>query len=81
MFEDISSLSSTQSFSSVASRSLDVLVDYDGAHDFNSLKMLALRPAKVQATWLGFAGTSGSKKIFDYIIVDKRVVPPEHAGN
>ena len=28
-------------------------------HDFNSLKMLANRPARVQATWLGFAASSG----------------------
>ncbi len=39
----------------IASDGIDVLVDYDGAHDFNSLAVLALRPAPVQISFLGFA--------------------------
>jgi len=44
---------------------VDIIVDYDGAHDFNNLALLAkLRQVKgvvqpIVATWLGFAGTSG----------------------
>merc|ERR1712185_327667 len=43
----------------VAKASLDVLVDYDGTHDFNSIALLAHRPAPIAATWLGFAQTPG----------------------
>ena len=36
-----------------------MLVDYDGLHDFNSVALLALRPAPTLVTWLGFAGPTG----------------------
>jgi len=44
---------------------MDIIVDYDGAHDFNNFALLAkLRQMQgavqpVVVTWLGFAGTSG----------------------
>ena len=38
---------------------VQVLFDYDGMHDFNSLGLLAHRPAAVHITWLGFASTTG----------------------
>lgn len=66
---------------------LHVLVDYDGAHDANNLGTLALRPSAVQATWLGFAATSGlgprggeplaNATTLDYLIADPVVAPPE----
>jgi protein O-GlcNAc transferase len=45
----------TQVAQLMASDGIDVLVDYDGAHDFNSMAVLALRPAPVQISFLGFA--------------------------
>jgi hypothetical protein len=38
---------------------IDVLIDFDGSHSFNNLEVLALRPAPVQVSFLGFAGTIG----------------------
>jgi predicted O-linked N-acetylglucosamine transferase (SPINDLY family) len=73
---------------------LHVLVD--GLHDFNSIKILATRPARVQATWLGFASSTGqgsrraavsssvaSATAIDYIIADPVLLPPEleHSQN
>jgi hypothetical protein len=65
----------------------------DGHHDFNSLKILAARPAPVQATWLGFAASTGQGPrrlssrfpvsiasgvpAVDYIIADTVVLPPD----
>ena len=30
-----------------------MLVDYDGAHDYNNMELLALRMAPVQCSWIG----------------------------
>jgi len=38
--------------------------------------LIALRPAPVQISWLGFPGTTGHPEI-DYIIADEYVIPPE----
>jgi predicted O-linked N-acetylglucosamine transferase (SPINDLY family) len=44
------------------------------------LKIMAFRPAPVQATFLGFPGTSGCPFI-DYLISDAIVTPPDHAAH
>lgn len=64
---DLASISPTAGASSMVhgQAPADIIVDYDGAHDFNNFALLAklrLIPSVVQpivATWLGFAGTSG----------------------
>ena len=54
-FTDISDLSPAKAAAVVRNDALDVLIDYDGSHDFNSVSLLAHRPAGIVATWLGFA--------------------------
>jgi protein O-GlcNAc transferase len=64
----------------IAADGIDVLVDL-GGHTMNSrLKIMAFRPAPVQATFLGFPGTSGCPFI-DYLISDAIVTPPDHAAH
>eukprot|EP00941_MAST-03F_sp_MAST-3F-sp1_P000593 g593.t1 len=81
-FIDISDLRSSEEMASaIRSEKIDVLIDYDGNHSFNNLSILSKRPAPIQVTWLGFAGTSGAGSFYqsgfiDYIIVDKIVTPP-----
>lgn len=58
---------------------IDILVDLKGYTRHNRLDIAALRPAPVQATWLGFPGTSGAR-FFDYIVTDNIVTPPGDAG-
>ncbi|MEX2202161.1 MAG: tetratricopeptide repeat protein [Dongiaceae bacterium] len=53
---------------------IDILIDLNGWTAGNRLEILALRPAPVQATWLGYAGTTGGDFI-DYAIVDPIVAP------
>lgn len=89
VFEDISSYSFQVAAQTIAHYDIDILIDYDGIHDFNNIKVLALRPAKVQVTWLGFAGTTGqgyrlAKKghphkveTIEYIITDRFLSPPD----
>jgi predicted O-linked N-acetylglucosamine transferase (SPINDLY family) len=53
---------------------VDILVDLNGHTRGDNLNTLALRPAPVQATWLGYAGTTGADFI-DYVIADAIVAP------
>ncbi|MEX1107772.1 MAG: tetratricopeptide repeat protein, partial [Dongiaceae bacterium] len=55
---------------------IDILVDLNGWTAGNRLEVLALRPAPIQATWLGYAGTTGADFI-DYVIVDPVIAPVE----
>jgi predicted O-linked N-acetylglucosamine transferase (SPINDLY family) len=54
---------------------IDILIDLKGHTKDNRLEIMALKPAPIQITWLGFPGTTGSSFI-DYIITDKIVTPP-----
>lgn len=53
---------------------VDLLIDLMG-HTGRRLPLLARRPAPVQATWLGYAGTTGVAAI-DYLIADRYHVRP-----
>jgi protein O-GlcNAc transferase len=58
---------------------IELLVDLMGHTRGSRLEILALRPAPVQAAYLGFLGTSGADFI-DYLIADELVVPPSAAA-
>jgi predicted O-linked N-acetylglucosamine transferase (SPINDLY family) len=53
---------------------IDILVDLGGHTANNRLPLFALRPAPVQATWLGYFDTTGLAEI-DVILADRFVVP------
>ena len=55
----------------------DILIDLTSWTHGSRPRICALRPAAVQLQYLGFPGTSGGRH-FDYAIVDRTVVPPEH---
>jgi predicted O-linked N-acetylglucosamine transferase (SPINDLY family) len=57
---------------------LDVIIDLAGHSKGFNLAALHLRPAPVQATYLGYAGTTGVKAI-GYRIVDSITDPPGEA--
>ncbi len=61
----------------IASDELDILVDLKGYTEGAPTAALALRPAPVQAHWIGYPGTLGAGFI-DYLFVDKTVAPAEH---
>jgi protein O-GlcNAc transferase len=52
-----------------------ILVDLSGHTTHNRLPMFALRPAPLQATWLGYFATTGVEAI-DFLIADPWSLPP-----
>jgi predicted O-linked N-acetylglucosamine transferase (SPINDLY family) len=56
----------------------DILVDLNGYTRDDNFDTLSHRPATVQATWLGFAGTTAAPFV-DYNIADRIVAPDARA--
>lgn len=54
---------------------IDLLVDLSGHTAGNRLAVFARRPAPVQASWMGYPGTTGLPQI-DWLIADAAQIPP-----
>ena len=74
-FERIAHLSDAQAAQRILDCEIDVLVDLHGLSAGTRQGILALRPAPVQATWLGFIGTTALPWI-DFVIADRFALPP-----
>ncbi len=59
---------------------IDVLVDLSGPTEAGRPETLALRPAPVQVSYLGYAGTTGASFV-DYVLADPVVAPTSAAGD
>lgn len=79
-FVDLRGLSDEQAAQRIADDEIDVLIDLKGYTAHHRLGIMARRPAPVQATFLGFPGTTGGK-FMDYIIGDPVVTPLVHADH
>jgi len=53
---------------------IDILVELSGHTADHRLRMMARKPAPIQASWLGFWSTTGVPEI-DYVIADDTVIP------
>ena len=53
---------------------IDVLIDLSGHTAHNRLTVFALRPSAIQATWMGYFGSTGLNEM-DFLIGDKFVTP------
>ena len=73
-FVDIAMIGDQDAARRIRQDRVDILIDLKGHTENNRLGISALRPAPVQATWLGFPGPSGAD-FFDYVICDRIVLP------
>lgn len=77
-FHDLSGMSAQQAAQFIRAQEVDVLVELNGHTQRGSLDILRRRPAPVQVSWLGYAGTSGAPFI-DALIADRMVAPNARA--
>jgi protein O-GlcNAc transferase len=75
-WRDISGMSDDAAARLIASDRIDVLIDLSGHTAENRLPMFALRPAPVQASWLGYWASTGVPAI-DHVLADAISVPAE----
>jgi dTDP-4-amino-4,6-dideoxygalactose transaminase/predicted O-linked N-acetylglucosamine transferase (SPINDLY family) len=54
---------------------IDILIDLSGHTAHNRLPVLARKPAPIQATWIGYPGTTGLQSV-DYYLTDRHILPP-----
>jgi len=76
-FHDFAGLNSDEIARRLREMEIDIAVDLGGHTGLSRLQIFSHRPAPVQATWLGYPGTTGAPFI-DYLIGDSVVTPPQH---
>jgi protein O-GlcNAc transferase len=77
-FTDVRHLNDKDTARRIYKDQIHILVDLMGHVGGNRLAVCAYRPAPVQATWLGYPGTTGAG-FFDYMVTDRIVTSAEHS--
>lgn len=72
---DITGLNDIRFAEKIRRDEIDIVIDLSGHTDRNRLGALARKPAPIQASWLGYPGTTGLKAM-DYYLIDRHVAPP-----
>lgn len=77
-FVDLEALPHADAAAAIHADGIDILVDLKGYTANTRSEIMALRPAPIQVSYLGYPGTMGADFI-DYLVGDRYVTPPEHA--
>ena len=78
-FADVRTLGDDALAQRIRADGIDILVDLKGYTHDNRFEVFARRAAPLQATWLGYPGTTGAPFI-DYVIGDAVVTPIDDAA-
>ena len=70
----VAGLSDDELAETIRTDGIDILIDLSGHTAHNRLLTFARKPAPVQATWIGYPGTTGLTAI-DYVICDRFTAP------
>ncbi len=73
-WREIAKLSDFEAADLIRRDGIDILVDLSGHTDTNRLPLFGLKPAPVQAAWIGYFGTTGMATI-DYVLLDPISAP------
>jgi len=79
-WNDIAGLSDEALADKIRADRIDVLIDFSGHTGRNRLMTFARKPAPLQASWIGYPGTTGLQAM-DYYLADRFLVPPGQAEN
>ncbi len=79
-FRNLSKLNDDEAFNLIQKDNLDFAIDLMGHTQNNRLQLFSYRLAKIQLTYLGYPGTTGSQSI-DYIVADKTIIPQKSEKN
>jgi predicted O-linked N-acetylglucosamine transferase (SPINDLY family) len=77
-FVDLEALPHADAAVAIHADGIDILVDLKGYTTNTRSEIMALKPAPIQVSYLGYPGTMGADFI-DYLVGDRFVTPPEHA--
>lgn len=75
-FVDVGTISYPKVAQKIYDSNIDILVDLNGHTNGARVQVLALKPAPIQAHYLGYLGTFGGN-FMDYIFADETVITPE----
>jgi predicted O-linked N-acetylglucosamine transferase (SPINDLY family) len=73
-WHEVPMLSNEELANLIQVQGIDILVDLSGHTALNRLQVFALRPAPIQATWIGYFHSTGLNSI-DYFITDPYTTP------
>ena len=73
-FVDLETASHTEAAGRIRGDQVDILVDLKGYTRDARPGILAMRPAPIQVSYLGYPGTMGTQAV-DYIVADRFVIP------